>query len=266
MKTRLLAAFIGLAVLLPAIIWGGTTVVEIIVPIAGLLCLDEYARMAFPDDNRVAFGVIAVACAAVYGSALYLGDQQALLAVMGASIGSMIVAVLRPGPIEHAADRFGRYLVGLAWIGGCFTFLALIRRLDHGLAWVFMTLTIAWLSDTGGFFAGKYLGKHKLYEAISPKKTVEGYIGGLTLATIGVAVVRAVGLPDLSVLDVVILGVGVGSLGVLGDLAESMLKRSFGVKDSGWLMPGHGGLLDRVDAVMFIAPALYGYAVVVKGY
>ncbi len=264
--TRIVAALVGLAVLLPAMIWGGTTAVEIIVPIAALLCMDEYARMAFPDDRPFATSLMTALAAAVYGSVLYLGDRYGLLACIGVVLVAMISTVLRPGPIDRAADRFGRTLTGVAWVGGTFVFMPLLRRLDGGLAWVFMLLTIAWLSDTGGYFAGRFFGKHKLYEAISPKKTVEGYVGGMALATVGVGVVRQIGLPDLSIIDVVVLGVGLGTLGVIGDLAESMLKRSFGVKDSGTLLPGHGGLLDRVDAVLFVAPALYGYAVLVKGY
>lgn len=266
MMTRIAAALVGLAVLLPAMIWGGTTAVEIIVPIAALLCLDEYARMAFPDDHWFATTAMSVFAALMYTSVLYLGDRYGLLACVAVVLLAMITTVLRPGPIDRAADRFGRYLTGVAWVGGTFVFMPLLRRLDSGLAWVFMLLTIAWLSDTGGYFAGRFFGRHKLYEAISPKKTVEGYLGGVALATVGVGVVRQVGLPGLSVVDVVLLGVGLSTLGVVGDLAESMLKRSFGVKDSGTLLPGHGGLLDRVDAVLFVAPALYGYAVLVKGY
>lgn len=266
MIVRVGAALVGLAVLLPAMIWGGTTAVEIIVPIAALICLDEYVRMAFPDDRPFALGLVSVLSAILYGSVLYVGDRYGVLAGIAVTLGAMIATVLRPGPIDRSADRFGRTLMGVAWVGGCFVFMPLLRRLDSGLAWVFMLLTIAWLSDTGGYFAGRFFGKHKLYEAISPKKTVEGYVGGVLLATVGAGVVRQIGLPDLSVVDVVALGVGMSSLGVLGDLAESMLKRSFGVKDSGTILPGHGGLLDRVDAVLFVAPALYGYAVLVKGY
>lgn len=266
MITRLLAAVVGLAVLVPALIWGGTVAVEIIVPIVALICLDEYARMAFPDDHRFGFGLVTAAFAVVYGAVLYLGDRYALIGAPLTAIALMIAVVLRPGPIPRAADRFGRALTGATWITGTLVFLPLLRRLDHGLAWVFLTLVIAWSSDTGGYFAGRFFGKHKLYEAISPKKTVEGYLGGILAACVGVGVVRAVALPDIGVLAIPALGVGLGTLGVVGDLAESMLKRSFDVKDSGWIMPGHGGLLDRIDAVMFIAPALYGYAVLVGGY
>jgi phosphatidate cytidylyltransferase len=178
----------------------------------------------------------------------------------------MIFITLRPVPLEKAADKLGRLLLGVGWIGGCFVFMPLLRRLDDGLAWVFLLLALAWLADTGAYFAGRFLGRHKLYELVSPKKTWEGFFGGIIVTTIGVFVVRAVGLPSLGVVDSLLIGACLGTAGVLGDLSESMLKRAFNVKDSGWVMPGHGGLLDRVDSVLFIAPLLYGYAVLVKGY
>jgi phosphatidate cytidylyltransferase len=130
---------------------------------------------------------------------------------------------------------------------------------------VFLLLGIAWLSDTGAYFAGRFFGNRKLYERVSPKKTWEGFFGGVVLGTIGVVVIARLGVPSLTVLDAVIIGVGMSSASVVGDLSESLLKRAYNVKDSGSLIPGHGGLLDRVDSVMFVAPLLYLYARLVAG-
>jgi phosphatidate cytidylyltransferase len=266
LKERLLAAIVGLAVLLPAIIWGGTVAVEIIVPLAMLVCLDEYSRMAFPDDRPASLAWLVLSTFVGYGAALYLADRWIGVTTALVTIGTLIFVVLRPEPLPRAADKAGRMLLGTAWLAGTFAFLPLLRRLEDGLAWIFLTLALAWLADTGAYFAGRFFGKRKLYERISPKKTWEGYFGGIIVTTAGVFVVRAVGLPSLTPVDAVVIGVVVGTAGVLGDLAESMLKRAFDVKDSGWIMPGHGGLLDRVDSVLFIAPLLYGYAVLIKGY
>ena len=142
----------------------------------------------------------------------------------------------------------------------------LLRIYDFGagstaFAWLLLALAISWLGATGAYFAGRAFGRRKLYPVISPNKTVEGAIGGLLCAAGGVLVFRAVALPDLSVRDAVLLGVVGCTLGIVGDLAESLLKRTFGVKDSGRIMPGHGGLLDRIDAVMFVAPFVYAYVV-----
>jgi phosphatidate cytidylyltransferase len=119
---------------------------------------------------------------------------------------------------------------------------------------------ITWFGDTGAYFAGRFLGKHKLFERVSPKKTWEGAIGGMVAAVGGAVLVTQLGLPKVGVHHAIILGVVVDAIGIVGDLVESMLKRAFGVKDSGWIMPGHGGILDRVDALLFTAPAVWLYA------
>jgi phosphatidate cytidylyltransferase len=104
------------------------------------------------------------------------------------------------------------------------------------------------------------LGRHRLYEAISPKKSIEGAVGGLAGGVLGALAAKLWLLPQLQGVDVLLLGIGVGAFSQVGDLAESMLKRSFGVKDSGTLFPGHGGLLDRLDSLLFAFPATYYYA------
>jgi len=119
----------------------------------------------------------------------------------------------------------------------------------------------SWMSDTGGYFAGRFLGKHKLYEAVSPKKTVEGSLGGLAGGLAGMFLTRAVLLPDLPLSHGIPLALGATALGQAGDLGESVLKRSTGVKDSGAIVPGHGGILDRVDALMMTSVVVYLYVV-----
>jgi phosphatidate cytidylyltransferase len=169
-----------------------------------------------------------------------------------------------PGDLDRAADRAARLLLGVGWIGLLAT-IVFLRRHEDGLAWVFLVLVASWLGDTGGYFAGRFLGRRPLYPRVSPKKTWEGAFGGITLATVGTFVVRTVGLPQLSVVDCLVLGPLLCVAGIVGDLAESMLKRSFGVKDSGWVMPGHGGLLDRIDSVLFVAPVLLAWVTWVEG-
>lgn len=267
MIQRIVVAVIGLGVLVPLIVFGGELAVEILVPIVMLLCIDEYARMAFPDARGVGVAAMTAGIAVPYGVGLYLGDAW-LLPLSGlAIVAAMTAMVVRPGAdLTRAADALGRWTLGVAWFGGTFVFLPLLRRLDDGLAWVFLAMAVAWMSDTGGYFAGRFFGRTPLHKVVSPKKTVEGLIGGLAAATAGVAVARAVALPALSWLDVLVIGVGIGALGVAGDLAESLLKRAYGVKDSGTLLPGHGGLLDRIDALMFVCAGLYGYVVLKLGY
>ena len=259
MITRLVAAAVGLAILLPAIVWGGQLAVEVVVPFAALIALGEYATMAFPDDRWVMGTVLAAGWVLWYGTALYAPPELSFTLISLGGIGFIALQTLRPGAdLERTADFAGRFLLGVAWLG-LLAFLVLLRRQDHGLAWVFLVLAISWLSDTGAYFAGRFFGRTKLYPRISPKKTWEGVLGGVTLATIGALVVREVGLPALTVGECLLLGPTLSMAGVAGDLSESMLKRSFEVKDSGWILPGHGGILDRIDSVLFVAPLLYAW-------
>lgn len=259
MTTRLLAGVVGLAVLLPAIVYGGAVAVEVIVGLAGLVAVAEYAGMAFPDDVPVMTVASGGLTAAVYGALVYLPADSWPAVGAVATVAVLLLHTFRPGPnLERTADLTGRLWLGAIWVG-MLAFLVLLRREEHGLAWLFLVLVISWLGDTGAYFAGRAFGRTKLYERISPNKTVEGVVGGVVLATIGVFVVREVGLPALSVTDCLVLGPGLCLAGVAGDLSESMLKRSFQVKDSGWILPGHGGLLDRIDSLLFVAPLLYAW-------
>lgn len=267
MKTRLIAAIVGLSILLPSIIWGGPLAVEIIVGLAVLVCLDEYARMAFPEENLLQLGWLVLTGGAVYGAGVYgpVGAAGPTFAI--AAMATFAFMMLRPPErdLDRAAQGVGRHLLGLAWIPGFFAFVPHLRNMEFGLTWLFVMLVIPWSGDTGGYFAGRFFGRSKLYELVSPKKTWAGVYGGWAGSVLGLLVVRSMVPEALTVVDCLVLGVGLGSAGVCGDLCESMVKRAFKVKDSGWIMPGHGGLLDRVDSVLFVAPLLFAYLTLVKG-
>ncbi len=130
-------------------------------------------------------------------------------------------------------------------------------NIETGAAWIYATFAVTWASDTGAYFAGRAFGKHKMAPLLSPKKTWEGFVGG-TIASIaaGIGIVALLGM-QLTIVQMIVLGVIGAGGGTLGDLAESLLKRQAGVKDSGNLIPGHGGLLDRVDSLLFTAPLVY---------
>jgi phosphatidate cytidylyltransferase len=141
----------------------------------------------------------------------------------------------------------------------------LTRALPNGELLIFFLLLVTWAGDTGAYYAGMSLGRRKLAPVISPNKTVEGLIGGLMLAVLAAVGARLWFLPSFSLADCLATGLLLTGAGVLGDLAESALKRSAGVKDSGSLIPAHGGMLDRLDSLLFTAPAFYYYVTVVKG-
>lgn len=137
------------------------------------------------------------------------------------------------------------------------TFVEVRSVEDTGLQWLFFTLILTWSADSGAYFAGRAFGKHKLFERVSPKKTMEGVAGGVVLSTIVSYFYCATWLPMVPVISAVLLGIVLALLSVVGDLVESMMKRAFGVKDSGNIMPGHGGVIDRLDSLLFTFPATW---------
>ena len=171
------------------------------------------------------------------------------------------------GPLPEAPLRTAHLLMAFIYGHGGLTALAALRLVpDNGLMWVVAALVITWGNDTSAYFAGRIFGKHKLYVEVSPNKTWEGFFGGFVGAIGFLFLQRAFFFPGLTVLDCFVLG-GLGSLlGPAGDLCESMLKRAYGVKDSGRIIPGHGGMLDRIDALIFNAPMVFLYVQFVRGW
>jgi phosphatidate cytidylyltransferase len=267
-STRLLAAAVGLLVVLPLVFWGGMPGTLVVLVFALTVCLDEYARMAFPGAHLTALAWLWPASAAVGASALWAPPRVTAAVLALVVMGTMVrVTVDAPEPISLAADRVGRYLVGIAWIGGLLPFLAVLRGWDHGIAWVLLVMVIAWAGDTGAYFAGRALGgrlfgDRKLAPRVSPKKSWEGFVGGIVGSAVGAVIVVHLGLPNVGLAVAAVIGATGSAISVLGDLSESLLKRAFDVKDSGWIMPGHGGLLDRIDSLLFVAPVVYTLALV----
>jgi phosphatidate cytidylyltransferase len=156
-----------------------------------------------------------------------------------------------------AATLLGAAYVGA--LGGTIAVLRLLEPVEEGPWRVLMLLVVVMASDTFAFFVGHALGRRKLAPSVSPGKSVEGALGGVLGGVLGALVVRALGLPGMPAWHAAALGAVVAVVGIVGDLDESLLKRWAGVKDSGALFPGHGGMLDRLDSLLFGAPVLYYY-------
>jgi phosphatidate cytidylyltransferase len=174
-----------------------------------------------------------------------------------------LFTLIRLGPIDSAALRACALGFGPLYVAVPLTLLALMRRTlgaGVGPGVVLLCLGLAWFADTSAYFAGRFLGRHKLYEAVSPKKTVEGAIGGL-LGSVVWALLGSLWFlrGALPLAHAVPLAIVAGVLGQAGDLAESLLKRSTGIKDSGDIVPGHGGVLDRVDALLMTSVVVFLY-------
>jgi phosphatidate cytidylyltransferase len=261
---RVVAGVLGLLVLLPVIVFGGPVAVTVLTAVAlGWACY-EYAAMTFGDRWRGAL-VWMIPATLVPGMTMVISPAHAWIAWSLVMVATSVRVALRPGAsLDVAFADLGRYAFGMAWIG-LLAFLPLLRWLPDGVGWVLLALGAAWLSDTGAYFAGRMFGRTPLHPQLSPKKTVEGFLGGLVFSVVGLVALAWFLVPSLGWLEVVLYGSFCSTLGVVGDLVESLVKRASGVKDAGTIMPGHGGLLDRVDSVLFTAPALYGYAVIIKG-
>jgi len=261
LKHRVLAAMAFAPALLGLVWWGGLAL-EITCFLLALIMLWEYQRMALGRDGELytkGIGFILTALVAAFALG-WLPAEWGGIALPGATMLLFVTMLGRPLPIERALHRTASVALGVLYCAGLIPFLARLRQLeDNGLTFGLMALFCTWAADTGAYFSGRFLGKHKLYPSVSPKKTIEGALGGLA-AAVGVAFfIRWLLVADLAPLHTALLGLVAGALGVAGDLAESLLKRSTGVKDSSNIIPGHGGVLDRFDAVMFAAPAVYLY-------
>jgi phosphatidate cytidylyltransferase len=180
-------------------------------------------------------------------------------------LGAMAWSLLQEDPLHNASVRIGWLLGTPVYVGGTLAAVALVREFEPTGAWVLLTMVLAWGSDTSAYFVGRKFGKTKLAPRISPKKTLEGSAGGLMASVVG-AVIMSFFLPGLGPIDAVALGILAGGAGQAGDLMMSVLKRSSGVKDSGGILPGHGGILDRVDALAFTAPATWAFGHFIAGF
>lgn len=161
-----------------------------------------------------------------------------------------------PQRVTHMAF----FYFGIMYLSLLFSYWGRVMTLEHWKFWVFLMLAGTFLSDTGAFIFGHWVGKHKLAPSLSPGKTIEGVLGGWLVATLAAFAVRSLFWPDYSPTSLLAIATLIAFIGPLGDLSESMIKRGVNVKDSGNLIPGHGGLLDRVDALLFTGPVVYYFA------
>jgi phosphatidate cytidylyltransferase len=261
---RIVSAFIALPFVL-YLIWVGGWACAALIIVASAICLFEFMTMVNPGDRplQIVLTVMGLGIGILVLTG-HLADRTALVLVATAPLVVFSIFLFRVGDIHSVAYRGGLAFAGLYWAGGLFA-CGCLRLLPDGGAWVLLACILAWCSDTGAYFAGRWFGRHKLYEAVSPKKTWEGAIGGVMTATACAFVQHyGYGAPKIDPIALAVIAPVGAAIGQIGDLAESLLKRSVGVKDSGKIMPGHGGLFDRVDALIFVGAFLLGYALLAR--
>jgi phosphatidate cytidylyltransferase len=229
----------------------------IFVGLTAALGLLEYYSLVLPEASALAKGVGLACCLALTG-AFYSG-------YVGAGPGILVVAFLvfaflelvRFGSQVQVVDELSRQMTGFVYIPLLLGHVILIRNWQNGAIWTFFLLAVVFSGDTVAYYVGKAVGSHKLCPEISPGKTVEGAMGGLAASLLAGCLFKIYALTELSWPVCVGLALLLGVIGQIGDLVESMLKRSVEIKDSGSLLPGHGGVLDRIDGLLFAAPILY---------
>jgi phosphatidate cytidylyltransferase len=238
--------------------------------VVSLLGLDEFYRMALPSrrgEGRVAALAGAGALFSLQPwleplpNTPFAGNPVfPLLSLTVLVLAFCLVALFRLKEIRQAAADAALVLMGFLYVPLLLSHLVMIRMLPHGVSWLFLIMVIVMTGDSAAYYVGSSFGKTKLYPAVSPKKSVEGSLGGLVGSVIGALISKALYFPELTVVDCIATALLLGVLGQLGDLFESLVKRSCGVKDSGTIFPGHGGILDRLDSILFAGPAAFYYA------
>ena len=263
LAARLATAAVAVPLLIWLVFWAPFVVYRGVVLLFTLVALIEYFQMAFPTRSPLQrLGIVSGALVAL-GMAGTPPESAMVLAaglVAVVTIGLMSCLLGADDP-AGAINSLGHMLLGVLYAGAFLPHFIWLRvqPQDTGPAWVLFVLAVAMGGDTGGYFAGRFLGKRLLMPSVSPKKTVEGAAGAILGNLVAGALVRVVELPAVPWREILLLSLVAGALAQIGDLCESLLKRAFGAKDSGWLLPGHGGVLDRADSLVFPIVLVYYY-------
>lgn len=260
---RWLTSIVAVPVLSALILYGPMASFVGLIAVVLAIAAWEYFFIVSGGDKKQFLGVIPAWCA--FSGAMILvaaGFQRVDLMFILAwvSFAGMAVLSMRRFSAASGSEILNRVAKGvqfIVYIPLPLATLILLRGQPDGVTWIFFLVFIIFLGDAAAFYAGTYLGRHKLHPAISPGKTIEGAIGGVAANIVVAFVFKALFLPELSNLTLLVFAPFAGIVGQLGDLFESELKRTSQVKDSGGILPGHGGILDRIDALIFAAPVAY---------
>jgi phosphatidate cytidylyltransferase len=259
---RLYSALVFIPLLYLAIRYSPPWLFSLLLGTASLLALWEFLNLYFGTTHNLLPKVASCIGAAILLFSMYEGYSQTLNPWLFGIVNIILTGFLfSPTAMKRHLFSWGAYFFGILYVAGLLGHFILLRQFDHGIAFIFFVLLITWLADTGGFVVGLSYGRHALAPTLSPKKTIEGLIGGVIFSVFGAIISHFWFIPFFSLWECAILGVGIALIGALGDLGESAIKRSVRIKDSGTIIPGHGGVLDRVDSLLLTGPVFYYYVV-----
>ncbi len=267
LKRRVITAAVAVPPILLAI-WFGAPWFTLLIALAALAGTYEFYRMAGlgRTDPLLHLGLLLTLTLVL--SPKHIDSPPGVLpAIVTAAILISLISLLRLPSRERAFSNWAWTIAGALYVGWLLSYWLNLRGLDDGRNWVYLAMLTIFANDTGAFFVGRAWGRHKLAPEISPAKTREGAIGGLLCATLGaVAVALLLNLisPHTFIYwQIIVLGILVSVFAQLGDMIESLLKRNTGKKESGSLLPGHGGVLDRFDSIIFVGAVIYYYVVLI---
>jgi len=264
---RWITALIALPFLIFLICKGGIFFTAL-VGIACLIALGEYFRIAFNPRGKTISGLILLLGMLTGLGMIWAAHKNAAGLIPVIIAFNLILAALF-SLTQFKSDPFilentTKQIQSVVYIPMLLSFFVLIRNSADGLAWIFFLMCIVFAGDVGAYYAGKNLGRHKLCPSVSPGKTVEGSIGGLAANLFMGIIFKCFFIPEIPLGQGILLFLVIGVAGQIGDLFESEFKRFSGVKDSGVILPGHGGILDRIDALLFAAPVVYFFKMYVQ--
>jgi phosphatidate cytidylyltransferase len=262
LRNRWLTAIVAVPLLILLIIKGSHVVFACFIAIVCAIALNEYFRIAFSPLNRRLFSPIPVigfctGVAIIAAAHFKTFEAIAGLIVLNLIVCSMITVMEFNSASNNTLDTLFRQVLGVCYVPMLLGCIVLIHHGPDGIKWIFFLLILVFIGDTGAYYAGSYMGKHKLCPNVSPGKTIEGLIGGTLATLIAGSIFKAFLLPALPWTACLLMFLLIGIIGPLGDLFESEFKRAANIKDSGGILPGHGGILDRIDALLFASPIVY---------
>ena len=262
MKTRIISGVVGIVIFIAAIIAAlkiDTVILNILLTILGVLGVYEaLANTHYVKSKFLIVGCVLYAAVTPFALSGFIPVKAEAFAVL------LGVLLFTAGMFKH--KTVAPFEVAFAFactlaITYCFWSMAAIFAMAHGLFYLILMFIFAWVCDTGAYFSGYFFGKHKMAPEISPKKTIEGAIGGIVttviISIVACVIFGVVTNATANILVVALLSPVFSFAGMMGDLVASYIKRAAGIKDYGNIMPGHGGVLDRFDSVMMIAPIMY---------